>query len=124
MRTDMRVSGLDGALTLLEAVREAALLDAAQDGLGEGLDAICAQARLLCPRDTGALAASIGVRLTQEDGTLSGEVYAGAPYAVPVEMGTFGRAAQPFLYPAMTAQRQSVVGDVASSVTRQMGRRG
>ena len=53
----------------------------------------------------------------QDDGA-AGEVAASAPYAVCVELGTAGRAAHPFLYPAFAARRTDMTERIARAVIR------
>tara|TARA_R110000868_G_scaffold34930_6_gene125582 strand:- start:1459 stop:1770 length:312 start_codon:yes stop_codon:yes gene_type:complete len=57
-----------------------------------------AAAKVLVPRDTGALANSIGA---EQLGPLSWRVNAAAEYAIYVEVGTYKMNAQPYLDPAL-----------------------
>lgn len=114
------VRGLNPLLDALSQADRESLLDAAAQGMQEGLEAIAREARAICPRDTGALAASIGIRLNRADGQLSGEVFASASHAVPVEMGTQTQPARPFLYPAFKAGEQQIVQAVAKTILEWM----
>jgi len=116
MSNGFSMTGTDSVLSMLERIRESALVSSASGGVREGLDAICAEAKALCPRDTGALQESIAVRMTQD----GGEVYAGAPYAVHVEMGTMESPARPFLYPAMQTEAGDALLGVREAVSRQV----
>lgn len=106
--------GLEPILRVLDALQGDALTAAAEDGLPDGLAAICEEAKVLCPRDTGALQASIRVRMTGS----GGEVVAGAPYAAAVELGSLHRAPQPFLFPAMRARQEEALEGVQRAVRR------
>ena len=98
---------------LLRGLEPDVLLACAREALVPELEAIAGEARALCPVDTGALRASIAVRMG--DGA-SGAVAAGAPYAVCVEMGTARSAARPFLYPAFMAHREELTERVGQAV--------
>lgn len=116
MNNGFSTRGAESVLSMLERVREDTLHSAAMSGVEAGLQMLCAQARMLCPADTGELRESIAVRMTQD----GGEVYAGAPHAVHVEMGTAEKPAQPFLYPAFCVQENEMVLGVFDTVTRQV----
>ena len=116
MNNGFTMKGMEGISAMLARLEESELRGAAYTGAQAGLEAICMEARMLCPKDTGALADSIAVRMT-DDG---GEVYAGAPYAVQVEMGTGERRAQPFLFPAMRAKEGEALRCVSEALSRQM----
>jgi len=116
MNEGFSMTGMEAVLSMLERAEEGALYSAASVGMYEGLDAICSEAKILCPKDTGALQDSISVRMTQD----RGEVYAGAPYAAHVEMGTAESRAQPFLYPAMKAKESDALLGVREAVSRQV----
>lgn len=113
MRKEYAMSGLDTVLHLLERLNEERLAARAQDGMHDGLNALCEEARALCPRDTGELQASIHVRMTAD----CGEVAANAPHAVLLELGTAHSAAQPFLYPAMQLRKGEVMDGVQRAVS-------
>jgi len=108
--------GLHACMETLSQVDRERLLDTAAQGMQEGLETIAEEAKTICPRDTGALAESIGVRVSRMDMQLSGEVFAAAPYAVYVEMGTQAQPARPFLYPALMANQQQMVQAIAHAV--------
>ena len=116
MKQGLMMRGMSEIKDMLERLSEEDLLFASSDGVRDGLNAICMEAKALCPVDTGALQASISVRMTPD----GGEVYAGAPYAAQVEMGTMERPAQPFLFPAMRAKEQEAVLGVRKAVSRQV----
>jgi HK97 gp10 family phage protein len=82
---------------LAEAIEEAS-----QEALEETLDCIKQEAKSICPVRTGALKASIDYRFDKQE--LSGEVYAGVPYAIYVELGT-RYTARPFLHPSFEVGR-------------------
>ena len=116
MKDGFAVRGLDAVSSMMERLEEGALLEAATNGIRAGLDAICEEAKVLCPKDTGNLCRSIAVRMTMD----GGEVYAGAPYAAQVEMGTKERPARPFLFPAMRTNEQEAMRCVRSAISRQV----
>jgi len=112
MRASIAMEGLSALLDTLEDMDEAALYAAAARGMQEGLIAAAGDAAELCPKDTGALAASIGV---SSDGR-SASLVASSPYAVYVEMGTWAQPARPFLYPALQANRAKIMRGAAAAV--------
>ena len=114
MTESFAMRGLEPILRMLDALQGDALTAAAEDGLTDGLTVICEEAKALCPRDTGALQASIRVRMTGS----GGEVVAGAPYAAAVELGSLHRAAQPFLFPAMRARQAEALDGVQRAVQK------
>ena len=65
---------------------------------------IAGRARANAPRATGVLANSVEVSATEH----SVSVAVTAPYAQVVELGTSRRAAQPFLRPALEAERKTL----------------
>lgn len=102
----------------LEEIRESALLAAASQGMRSGLEQIAQDARAACPVESGALKASISVRVTCDGDKAAGEIRAGAPYAAAVELGTMQRRAQPFLYPAYKAGQARLAEETAEAVQR------
>ena len=116
MHSGFSMRGLNGVLAMLERAGEGKLRAAAADGIGEELYVLCEEAKALCPADTGALRDAIAVRLLPD----GGEVFAGAPHAVYVEMGTAQSPAQPFLYPALRAGESGVLRGVHEAVGRQV----
>ncbi len=64
-----------------------------------------ADAKQRAPKDTGFLAASIQADVSHADSDLAAEVAVGAEYGIFVELGTVTQAPQPFLTPAMEAER-------------------
>lgn len=113
MELRLELRGMDG---LSERLAPDGLLAAARGAMASELFAVAQDARALCPVQTGTLRDSIAVRV-QEDGA-AGEVAASAPYAVCVELGTAGRAAHPFLYPAFAARRTGMTEQIARAVIR------
>ena len=70
----------------------------------EGAEAVADTARGMCPGRTGQLRGSISTASSGD----SAQVFAGADYAIFVELGTYKMAAQPFLVPALSAAESSV----------------
>lgn len=118
MHTEIRMQGLEEATALLECAQAAQLLAAAGPALTQSLERIRQEAVLLCPVDTGTLAASLQMDCCETGNALEGSVSAQAPHAVYVELGTGTQAAQPYLYPAMAAYQTEVVQQVFSAVLR------
>lgn len=120
MQIEIRLSGCDEMMDRLEAFGTEALLGAAEPALAQALTAIQDEAAANCPVDTGALRSSLNTRMQREDGARIGEVYAGAPYALPVEMGSAAaggeRPAQPFLYPAFKANQGRVTDEIIRAI--------
>ena len=100
--------GHETVLTLLERLQEDALAARAQDAARAELEAVCEEAKALCPKETGALQASIHVRITAG----GGEIVADTPHAAAVELGSARRTAQPFLFPALQMRQSEVIGGV------------
>ena len=116
MTDSFAMRGLDAVSAMLDRVSKDAVLSASSGGMEDGLEAICREAKALCPRDTGTLRDSIQVRLTAD----GGEVYAGAPYAAAVEMGAAYRPAQPFMFPAFRVRQQEAAACICGAVTQQI----
>lgn len=110
MRFRFDMGDVDEALRGLE---EEALLGAASRALRPELEVVAREAQANCPARTGALRESIGVRMG--DGA-EGEVFAAAPHAIPVEMGTARMIARPYLYPAFKARQSGLTERVARAV--------
>lgn len=78
-------------------------------------------------RDTGTLAASIGI--DDGDGSetasakLSVHVAATAEYAAALELGTSAMAPRPFLAPALPAVRSDAVADIRKAVSAAIAKR-
>ena len=68
-------------------------------------------ANLICPKDTGALAASITLELT--DGGFTAEVEPHKEYAGYVEWGTRYMSAQPYIRPAFMQQSARFKSDLS-----------
>jgi len=80
----------------------------------KGVADIEGDAKVRCPKDTGALANSIAGTMT---GPTSGQVSVGQEYGVYVEYGTSrGSPAQPFLHPAFDAQRPGIEAGIKSAL--------
>lgn len=116
---------------------------AVENGLLNGAKAVQESAKLLCPVDTGALKNSISIRMESED-TVA--VLASEEYATCVEFGTgskgdpsvhhtskekwvyrddkgrffttFGQKPQPYLAPALHANKENVEREFASAIKK------
>ena len=113
----LEIRGMEQLMDTLSLYEKEQLMKRAEAGLQEGLDAVAEEAYALCPKDTGALADSIGTRGTMQGDSLLGEVYAAMPYAVYVEMGTQAQPARPFLFPALRAQQDRVFRALAEAAS-------
>lgn len=89
---------------LMELVNK--LEKAAESTVKEGCERIEAQAKELCPVDSGELKDSINTRYNDKSYEFEGYVYADAPHAPYVEFGTRSRAPQPYMYPAYKANEE------------------
>jgi len=89
---------------LMELVNK--LEKAAETTVKEGCERIEAQAKELCPVVTGNLRDSINTRYNDKSFEYEGYVYAGAPYATDVELGTRSRIPKPYMYPAYKANEE------------------
>ena len=112
--------GLERLLERLEALYGGALAAAMQRPVEDALFAMREEAVLRCPKASGELAGSIGVRLRTEGETVTGEVFAASPHAAPVEMGTASSPAQPFMYPAMKLHQADAINAAARALARHM----
>jgi len=77
-----------------------------QAAVAECAREVAEQARADCPVKSGRLRESIGseVRIDEVTGVIEARVYADAPYAAAVELGSGRRAPRPFLFPALETQ--------------------
>lgn len=82
------VQGMQDVLEAVSRMNGEEILKAARPGLQQGLGRIRDDARANCPEDTGELRERIRTRTRLKGGELVGEVIAGAPHSVYVEMGT------------------------------------
>ena len=110
--------------------------DAVRAGVEAAGEVLAAEARRLCPVDTGKLRDSISMEVVETSKTILAHVSASAPYAGYVEYGTGiagsqspgrgpypynprwpGMAAQPFLRPALDSGRElakkAFMGDIS-----------
>lgn len=60
-----------------------------------------ADAKRMCPVDTGRLRASITHRVIHDRGVIQGRVGTNVHYGPDVELGTTNQSAQPYLRPAL-----------------------
>lgn len=105
------LTGLEACLKSLDAAL-AASIQAATTSVNETCLLVETDAKRLCPVGTpesthkkgykgGRLRSSIHTTRAVVDGeTLQGKVSTNVTYALPVEMGTYKMAAQPYLHPA------------------------
>ena len=93
---------LDGEVQRRLAAAGAVMRAAAEAAVTDCAAAIAEQARADCPVETGRLRDSIGVEVlvNEADDMIEARVYAAAPYAAAVELGSGKHAPRPFLLPA------------------------
>ncbi len=115
MNVSISVQGLSNVQDMLEGLEEA-ILDAAEEGMAEGIEMIAATARALAPVESGGLRGSIFGQVHRGGGSVAGSVTASAPHAMYVEMGTSNTPAQPFLHPAFAMGREQLLEAVAARV--------
>ncbi|MBE5778512.1 MAG: hypothetical protein E7331_04180 [Clostridiales bacterium] len=96
---------------VFDAIRTA-ILTAAEGGVSEAVAEVQALSQSLCPVESGTLRGSIAA----ESGGLSGSVSAGSSHGAYVELGTAKMAARPFLYPAFSLVKGTVVGKIAEKI--------
>lgn len=114
MRASVSVRGVER----LAGLNDENLTRAAASALRTALETAAEDARRRCPEDTGALRESIGVRMQEAGGRATGAIFASAPHAKAVELGTLHRRAQPFLYPAWRENAASIRRAVQMRVCR------
>ena len=85
-----------------------------EQGIAKGALRVEADAKENTPVDTGKLRASIQTSLEPT----RAEVGTNVEYAPYVEMGTSKMAAQPFLYPALAADKQKILQDVKDAIKK------
>lgn len=111
--------------------------------VAQGLEVVKAQAKLNCKVDTGELRNSIHSRSRVKENTVTGDVYTNNDHAAYVEFGTGqrgeaapkdlpeglelhykqdwkGMAPQPYLYPALVANEEKVMGVLGDTVRREI----
>lgn len=75
------------------------------EGVAESCKVVEADAKAMCPVDTGELRKSI----TSEVSGTTGVVGTNKEYAMYVEFGTYKMDAQPYLVPALKANEETIV---------------
>ena len=81
------------------------LTEKLSEGIAESCKVVEADARGLCPVDTGELQKSI----TSEVSGTTGTVGTNKEYAMYVEFGTYKMEAQPYLVPALKSNEETIV---------------
>lgn len=88
--------------------------DKVSQGLGTGAEKMANTASDKAPKDTGYLSEHIYVI---DNGPLSKEVLADAPYAAPVELGPRFGAPQPYMLPAFDAEKDNVIEAIKEALS-------
>lgn len=111
MRINFDVSGLDDVKDAIKSRGEK--LKNLEKALSKAGQTVKAEARALCPVDTGNLRRSI---YSHRDG-LECTVGTDCEYAIYVECGTHKMAAQPFLYPALENKKEEIVEIIKEEIS-------
>lgn len=82
------------------------------EGVAESCKVVEADAKAMCPVDTGGLRKSI----TSEVSGTTGVVGTNKEYAMYVEFGTYKMAAQPYLVPALKGNEEKVLQIIKNKV--------
>lgn len=80
--------------------------------IAAGADAVCNNAKSICPVDTGALRDSISVSAAGN----RAEISANTDYAAYVEFGTSQMAPQPYLVPSLIGNSGAVLAAMADAI--------
>ena len=80
--------------------------------IAAGADAVCDNAKSICPVDTGALRDSISVTTARD----RAEISANTDYAAYVEFGTSQMAPQPYLVPSLIGNSGAVLAAMADAI--------
>lgn len=83
-------------------------------GLAKGALRVEIAAKEQTPVDTGKLRGSIQTNLSPKQA----EVGTNVEYAPYVELGTSKMAAQPYLYPALAANRKKILDDIKNEIKK------
>jgi HK97 gp10 family phage protein len=96
----------------------AKITEAVLQAMDETADAAKSAAQERCPVDTGRLRDSIDAIVDQSGGSQRRRLtlFAAAPYALYVELGTSRMAAQPFLRPAMDAEAPKLTQRIRAAI--------
>lgn len=135
---NIAIEGLDRLLAKLDSLGGDAE-KALQDGIDKATRRVKRDAKLLAPVDTGRLRNSIQSKTTNADGRIEGVVSTNVEYAPYIEFGTGqtgensqaikpegisyrhdwkGQKPQPFLFPALVQNENSIKKDIASTVKK------
>ena len=80
--------------------------------IAAGADAVCDNAKSICPVDTGALRDSISITTVGN----RAEISANTDYAAYVEFGTSQMAPQPYLVPSLIGNSGAVLAAMADAI--------
>lgn len=106
---EKNLKGYDKLVKQIEAIAEAEYTSALAKGVTE---AILPTMQFLTPVDTGELLESEGVDVNNDTVSL----FAKAPHAAPVELGTVHMRAQPFMQPAIDTRKDDALRIAAKEV--------
>ena len=129
----VKVIGEKELVDKLKKLSSGKIRDAVYNALRDGTDMIAADAKRRCPVETGALRDSITPKTFKNDdkGGMNGYVYCDYPntdrkasfkgqkqlyYAMAVEYGNRHAIAQPFLKPALRANKKRVLALVLAAL--------
>lgn len=127
----VKVIGEKELIDKLKKLSSGKIRDAVYNALREGTDMIADDAKRRCPVETGALRDSITPRTFKDDNGVNGYVYCDYPntdrkasfkgqkqlyYAMAVEYGNRHAIAQPFLKPALRANKKRALALVLNAL--------
>jgi HK97 gp10 family phage protein len=122
-RSVASMSDIDQVVQRRLAEARARIHAAVKDAITGCADAVAAQARADCPVASGRLRDSVGSEIESDSdaGVIEARIFAAAPYAAAVELGSADSPPRPFLLPAAEAQveplrraiSRAVIGDSA-----------
>lgn len=133
----VKVENLDKIINKLNNMSQSAVTEASKS-VERNIKLIQAEAKTLCPVDTGALRNSIETEAKIEGNKITGEVFTNINYSAYVEFGTgqvgeqtstdpvdvtykqewLGMKAQPFLYPAYKDNKDIVIKNISEDLTK------
>lgn len=107
----IRIEGLENVQAMIEN-KISDITGKLSEGVAESCKVVEADAKAMCPVDTGELRKSI----TSEVLGTTGVVGTNKEYAMYVELGTYKMAAQPYLVPALKSNEETIIQIIKSKV--------
>lgn len=115
--------GIEGGRELANKFRELSrnIENEMDQGLVNAALIVERSAKIKAPVDTGRLRSSITHRLIDTDGMPASEVGTDVEYAKHVEFGTSKQAAKPYLYPALSENKNKILKELAKAFKKGCG---